>query len=105
MNHHSSEESFPTTLANPDSINCICGFSYDDDFSIAFDDYEHWCHVACIDIVEGEVPEEWRCWVCVPRSVDAERATMIQKARAHVAASGLGDFEKPSEHRRRASPE
>jgi hypothetical protein len=29
---------------------------------------------------------------------------MMQKARAHVAASGLGDFEKPSDHRRRANP-
>jgi len=29
---------------------------------------------------------------------------MIQKARAHVAASRLGNFEKPSDHRRRASP-
>jgi uncharacterized protein len=94
----------PPSLANPDSINCICGFSYDDGFSIACDDCERWCHAACFDIVEGEVPEEWRCWVCVPRPVDADRARMIQQARADVAASGFGGFEKASNHRRRSSP-
>ncbi|GLB34441.1 hypothetical protein LshimejAT787_0200060 [Lyophyllum shimeji] len=27
----------------------------------------------------GEVPEEWRCWVCVPRPVDREKAVRLQK--------------------------
>src|SRR4051812_41705119 len=55
---------------NADAINCICGFLYDDGFSIACDECSRWCHAACFDIIEGEVPEEWYCWVCVPRAVD-----------------------------------
>lgn len=70
---------------NPDAINCICGFLYDDGFSIACDDCSRWCHAACFDIVEGEVPEEWRCWVCVPRGVDREKAVKLQKGRQKAA--------------------
>ncbi|KAI0054838.1 hypothetical protein BV25DRAFT_376853 [Artomyces pyxidatus] len=68
-----------------DSINCICGFGYDDGFSIACDDCSRWCHAACFDIVEGGVPEEWRCWVCVPRPVNRERAIRLQKDRQRQA--------------------
>ena len=64
-----------------DAISCICGFTYDDGFSIACDDCSRWVHAACFDIVEGEVPDEWRCWVCEPRKVDKERAVRLQKAR------------------------
>jgi PHD-finger len=65
-----------------ESIDCICGFTYDDgSLSIACDDCERWCHAACFDIVEGEVPEEWRCWECLPRQVDKERAVRIQRER------------------------
>jgi hypothetical protein len=42
-------------------ISCICGSTFDDGFSIACDVCERWCHAACFDIVEGKVPEEWRC--------------------------------------------
>jgi uncharacterized protein len=38
------------------------------------------------------------------RPVDADRARMIQTARADVAASGLGDFEMASNRRRGSSP-
>jgi hypothetical protein len=71
----------PAPIINPDAINCICGFLYDDGFSIACDDCSRWCHAACFDIVEGGVPEEWRCWVCVPRSVDREKAVRLQRGR------------------------
>lgn len=64
-----------------DSINCICGYTYDDGFSIACDDCSRWVHAACFDIREGEVPEEWRCWVCEPRRVDKDRAARLQRAR------------------------
>ncbi|KAG9308667.1 hypothetical protein JVU11DRAFT_11624 [Chiua virens] len=68
----------------PDSeaISCICGFTYDDGFSIACDDCSRWCHAACFGIVQGEVPEFWKCWVCDPALVvDKERAGKIQKGR------------------------
>ena len=70
-----------TSNNSSDSINCICGYTYDDGFSVACDDCSRWVHAACFDINEGEVPEEWRCWVCEPRKVDRERAARIQRQR------------------------
>ncbi|KAF8637223.1 hypothetical protein AX17_002974 [Amanita inopinata Kibby_2008] len=88
-------------IAQPsDDISCICGFSYDDGFSIACDDCSRWCHAACFDIVEGEVPEEWRCWECVPRPVDKERAVRLQKARLRKVEEHV----EGERQRRRASP-
>lgn len=76
-----------------DGINCICGFTYDDgSLSIACDECERWCHAACFDIVEGEVPEEWRCWQCLPRPVNKDRAARVQRDRQrHI----LGPDKKP----------
>ncbi|KAG1892868.1 uncharacterized protein F5891DRAFT_1068515 [Suillus fuscotomentosus] len=68
-------------LPDADAISCICGFLFDDGFSIACDVCSRWCHAACFDIVEGEVPEEWRCWDCDPRPVDRDRAVRLQKQR------------------------
>lgn len=79
-----------------DGIQCICGFTDDDGFSIACDDCSRWCHAACFDIVDADVPEEWRCWLCVPRPVDRERAIKLQRARLK---HGPGTERKP----RRAS--
>ncbi|KAH6912399.1 hypothetical protein BKA70DRAFT_1098806 [Coprinopsis sp. MPI-PUGE-AT-0042] len=71
-----------STNRDPSSgISCICGSTFDDGFSIACDVCERWCHAACFDIVEGKVPEEWRCWECAPRYVNQERARRIQKER------------------------
>jgi len=71
--------------AGSDSINCICGYSFDDGFSIACDDCSRWCHAACFEIVQGGVPEEWRCWVCAPRPVDRDRAVRLQTQRKQDA--------------------
>ncbi|PFH48187.1 hypothetical protein AMATHDRAFT_76861 [Amanita thiersii Skay4041] len=90
----------PLLVHSSDDISCICGFSFDDGFSIACDDCSRWCHAACFDIVEGEVPEEWRCWECVPRPVDKERAVRLQKARLRQAQDQPGQ----ERHRRRSSP-
>ncbi|KAF7800200.1 hypothetical protein EIP86_011447 [Pleurotus ostreatoroseus] len=74
-----------------DAIRCICGFSYDDGFSIACDDCSRWVHAACFGIVEGgDVPEEWRCWECEPRPVDKERAVRLQRARLKMIRAGEG---------------
>ena len=65
-----------------DAISCICGLTYDDGFSIACDDCSRWCHAACFGIVQGGVPEFWKCWVCDPTlEVDKERAVKTQKGR------------------------
>ncbi|GLB41399.1 putative SET (Su(var)3-9, Enhancer-of-zeste, Trithorax) domain containing protein [Lyophyllum shimeji] len=37
-------------------------------------------------MVAGEVPEEWRCWVSVPRPVDREKAVRLQKERVRLRA-------------------
>jgi hypothetical protein len=90
--------SMPTD-ASSDTINCICGISIDDGFSIACDDCERWCHAACFDIVEGGVPDEWRCWMCAPRPVDKERAVRLQTAKLSIALE-----HKAANGRRRSSP-
>jgi PHD-finger len=87
-----------------DSISCICGSSYDDGFSIACDDCSRWCHAACFDIVEGEVPEEWRCWVCVPRPVDRERAREMQRVRRDQQQRVAVEREREASQRRKTSP-
>ncbi|KAG6864390.1 hypothetical protein C0991_009955 [Blastosporella zonata] len=58
-----------------DTIRCICGSTFDDGFSIACDICLRWCHAACFGIVQGEVPDEWKCWLCDP-SVKALRRAM-----------------------------
>ncbi|KAL4077407.1 hypothetical protein J3A83DRAFT_4087520 [Scleroderma citrinum] len=71
--------------ADTEDISCICGFTYDDGFSIACDVCSRWCHAACFGIVEGgDVPEEWRCWVCGGGTIadeQRERAVKIQRKR------------------------
>ena len=65
-----------------EGIDCICGFTHEDGgLSIACDDCERWCHTTCFNIIEGAVPEEWRCWECLPRPVDRERAVFLQQQR------------------------
>src|SRR5260221_9471360 len=86
-------------VAGSDSINCICGYSFDDGFSIACDDCSRWCHAACFEIVQGGVPEEWRCWVCAPRPVDRERAVRLQTQRKQDAIRAENE-----KRRRQTSP-
>ncbi|KAF8438383.1 hypothetical protein L210DRAFT_3404233 [Boletus edulis BED1] len=81
--HHPLALSDAPPPPDSDAISCICGFTYDDGFSIACDDCSRWCHAACFGIVQGgEVPEFWKCWVCDPTlEVDKERAVKTQKGR------------------------
>ncbi|KAI8996216.1 hypothetical protein BD414DRAFT_533930 [Trametes punicea] len=83
---------------NSDTINCICGLSYDDGFSIACDSCARWCHAACFQIDESQVPDEWLCWRCNPRPVDKDRAVKIQRSRQRAAAATA------NANKRRASP-
>ena len=94
-----SEDDNQPHASTSDSINCICGYSFDDGFSIACDDCSRWCHAACFEIVQGGVPEEWKCWVCAPRPVDRERAVRLQTQRKQDALRA--DNEK---RRRQTSP-
>lgn len=83
--------------ADEDAIRCICGFDYDDGFSIACDNCSRWCHAACFGIVDADVPEEWKCWICQPRLVDKDAAERLQRSRINR----LRDVDK---QRRRLSP-
>lgn len=90
---HSSSSTLPgTEEVSTDAINCICGYSFDDGFSIACDNCSRWCHAACFDITDpGQVPEEWHCWVCAGmKGVDREKARRVQRERlkAMEAAGG-----------------
>ena len=82
--------------ASNETIDCICGFTYDDGFSIACDKCSRWCHVACFGIAEKAVPENWSCWICDPRPVDRDRAVRVQRARQRQVL--------PAAPKRRASP-
>ena len=94
-----------TDSQSTDSISCICGFTYDDGFSIGCDSCSRWSHAACFNIVENQVPDEWQCWICDPRPVDKERAVKLQKARQRQAASSAqANGTATSNGRRRSSP-
>lgn len=87
--------------ADEDAIRCICGLDYDDGFSIACDSCSRWCHAACFGIVDADVPEEWKCWVCHPRPVDRDAAERLQRTRIQRHRDQLRELDK---HRRRSSP-
>jgi hypothetical protein len=55
-----------------DEIDCRCGTSADDGFSIACDVCGRWCHAACFAISKESVPEEWKCWMCAPHNLIGE---------------------------------
>ncbi|KAI0083182.1 hypothetical protein BDY19DRAFT_980344 [Irpex rosettiformis] len=73
-----------TTTTTSDGIDCVCGFTYDDGFSVACDSCGTWVHAACFDIQHGNVPEIFKCWKCDKRRWDVEklreRAVRLQRA-------------------------
>ncbi|KAJ7734232.1 hypothetical protein B0H16DRAFT_154703 [Mycena metata] len=76
-----------------DEIRCLCGSSVDDGFSVACDVCGRCCLAACFGIVEGSVPEEWRCWVCAPGdfpSLPNVTATTNPRRRASISARRAG---------------
>ncbi|KAJ7600791.1 hypothetical protein C8J56DRAFT_767258 [Mycena floridula] len=83
------------------AIQCICGFSHDDGFSIGCDGCDRWCHSACFNITRENVPNEWLCWKCSPRPVDKENAARVQ--REQLRQSQLQQMET-DRSRRRTSP-
>ncbi|KAJ8503462.1 hypothetical protein ONZ45_g10843 [Pleurotus djamor] len=73
----------PLEQGEYEGIDCICGFSYDDGFSIQCDKCERWVHGVCYGIVNAEEVDgcSWMCLSCEPRVVDVERARKIQVER------------------------
>ncbi|KAK1223053.1 SET domain-containing protein 3 [Marasmius sp. AFHP31] len=84
-------QNLPTsTVTDSDSIQCICGFTNDDGWSIGCDECPRWCHGICMGFTEKDqesLPESWWCWVCKPRFIDGERARRIQMARMGLGSN------------------
>ncbi|KAI0743171.1 hypothetical protein C8Q80DRAFT_1273710 [Daedaleopsis nitida] len=110
-----TDDDNPATTANSEPIDCICGLSYDDgSLAICCDSCSRWCHASCFNIVENEVPDEWRCWLCEPRPLDDKDkdrpAKQHHKPRQRQGSSTLakrraspGVERKPNKRKRRAS--
>ncbi|KAJ3327540.1 hypothetical protein HDU76_011578 [Blyttiomyces sp. JEL0837] len=74
-------------------IRCICGFDDDDGFTIQCDQCQVWQHYACLGL--SAVPDQYLCEQCNPRTLDVEKAKLLQ-ARRH-AGSVKPAKEKPIE--------
>ena len=59
-------------------IQCICGFTHDDGFTIACDQCDTWQHGFCVDVAEDAIPEKYECPSCSPRPLDVRRAKEYQ---------------------------
>uniref|UniRef100_T1GSY1 PHD-type domain-containing protein n=1 Tax=Megaselia scalaris TaxID=36166 RepID=T1GSY1_MEGSC len=65
--------------AEDDSVTrCICDFTHDDGYMICCDKCSCWQHVDCMGIDRQNIPEEYLCEQCQPRSVDKLRARNLQ---------------------------
>ncbi|KAJ3255690.1 myeloid lymphoid or mixed-lineage leukemia 5 (trithorax, ) [Boothiomyces macroporosus] len=102
-------------------IRCICGFVHDDGFTIQCEKCLVWQHAVCVEITEETgsliliiVPELYFCEMCEPRTLDKERAIILQGKRMKDSGKGkkveekkkrMERFEKPSPRKRKESPE
>ncbi|KAI0682800.1 hypothetical protein BC835DRAFT_1423971 [Cytidiella melzeri] len=83
LNKDEIDHSEPAVATSSDTIDCVCGFTYDDGFSVACDNCGTWVHALCFEIAHGNVPEIFKCWKCDPRDgVDKlrEKAVRLQRA-------------------------
>ena len=60
-------------------IRCICSYSHDDGFMIGCDECSIWQHVACSDLDPSDLHDLYYCEVCLPRTINPERAIQIQR--------------------------
>ena len=75
-------------------IQCICGFTHDDGFTIACDQCDTWQHGFCVDVAPDAIPEKYECPSCSPRPLDVRRAKEYQ----------LKNLEEREEKSRRKKP-
>lgn len=72
-------ETAPEAEGEDDSITrCICDLTHDDGYMICCDKCSAWQHVDCMGIDRQNIPEEYKCELCQPRSIDKQRARHIQ---------------------------
>jgi len=87
-------------------IDCICEISDDDGFTVCCDKCGTWQHVICVKPDEDDLPVDYYCPKCFPRSLDVQKAKDIQRQRreeeqakrSHKKKRPAGTSYKKKEH-------
>ena len=54
-----------------DSVTrCVCDYLHDDGYMIQCDKCSVWQHVVCMGLDKNNIPDEYLCEKCNPRTVD-----------------------------------
>lgn len=74
-------------MEQDDSITrCVCDFTHDDGYMIQCDRCQVWQHVVCMGLSKDNIPEEYLCEACHPRSIDKLKAHTIQLRKRDLLA-------------------
>lgn len=66
------------------TIKCICGFADDDGNTVLCEKCDTWQHIVCYYESAQHVPDVHECTDCLPRPIDAKRATDKQRIRREL---------------------